>query len=118
MLKMHKITGAGTGSAPQPQNTQTMSNSIETAQLRTIAFTHMTDAKNLDVAGYLNSYNKANTVHMQYKDGAGDLNIVDIHVTENMCSVRHIVDGMKSHYQMTTFTQVVQDLNKLAKGNA
>jgi hypothetical protein len=95
-----------------------MSNTIETAQLRTIAFTHMTDAQNLTVTGYLNSYNKANTVHMQYEDGAGDSNTVDIHVTENMCSVRHSVDGMRAHYQMTTFTGVVQDLNKLAKGKA
>jgi len=100
-----------------------MSNTIETVQLRTIALTHMGNAKNLTVTGYLNSYNKANTVHMQYQDGAGDENIADIHVTENMCSVRHIInvqDGprstrMTSHFQLTTFEKVVDDLNNLAK---
>jgi len=92
-----------------------MSNTIETVQLRTIALTHMGNAKNLTVTGYLNSYNKANTVHMQYQDGAGDMNTVDVHVTENMCSVRHIINGMKAHYQLTTFEKVVDDLNKLAK---
>lgn len=95
-----------------------MSNTIETAQLRTIAFTHMTNAENLTVTGYLNSYNKANTVHMQYEDGAGDANIVNIHVTKNMCSVRHIVNGLRCHYQLPTFEQVMDDLNKTSKHKA
>jgi hypothetical protein len=101
-----------------------MKNTIKTAQLRTMALTNMGNAGNLTVKGYLNSYNRANTIHMKYQDSSGDRNIVDIHVTENMCSVRHVMqvkENLKwtsfhtAHYWMTTFEEVLNDLNKLAK---